>query len=316
MVEVLPALEFETVCWGKAMGYGISSFAVLKMLAIDGSLSDIKQVVDLGAQEIHMSEGDQISHPFRTIIRELCLTLGGPDLSSEEVDSLAARASAGDLFERLNIRYKSLDTNAWYGEPFDLNFDKVSDEDRGAYCLTMNAGTTEHLFDQENAFRVAHDLTRVGGLMIHSVPFVGNIDHGLFNYNPNLFSQLALQNSYELLGMWVTGHGEELFEWNEHSARHFSYLGYICSPNNGGGLFLTCVLRKVHAGDFCIPFQASYEHMVEIGALERYQVNFDGKMISAAEMRQIHEKENLRYLSGRALMRELGKRFMRRISLR
>ena len=167
------------------MGYGISTFSVLKMLAIEGRLSEIKQVVDLGAQDIHFSEGDKVSHPFRAIIRELCLVLDGPDLSNEEVDSLAARAPARDLFERLNIRYKSLDTNARYGEPFDLNFDQVSDEDRGAYCLTMNSGTTEHLFDQENAFRVAHDLTRVGGLMIHSVPFVGNIDHGFFNYNLN-----------------------------------------------------------------------------------------------------------------------------------
>lgn len=298
------------------MGYGISTFSVLKMLAIEGRFSEIKQVVDLGAQDIHFSEGDKASHPFRAIIRELCLALDGPDLSNEELDSLAARAPARELFERLNIRYKSLDSNAWYGDPFDFNFDEVSEEDREAYCVTINAGTTEHLFDQENAFRIAHDLTRVGGLMIHSVPFIGNIDHGFFNYNPNLFSQLALQNSYELLGMWVSGRGEELFEWNEHSAGHFSYLGYISSPSKGGGLVLTCVMRKIHMGDFCIPFQKSYERMVESEIIKRYQVNVDGQMVNGAESRQIRENENLRYISGRALVRELGKRFMRRLSFR
>ena len=74
------------------MGYGISTFSVLKMLAIEGRFSEIKQVVDLGAQDIHFSEGDKASHPFRAIIRELCLALDGPDLSHEELDSLAARA--------------------------------------------------------------------------------------------------------------------------------------------------------------------------------------------------------------------------------
>ena len=298
------------------MGYGIATISVLKMLAIEGRLPEIKQVVDLGAQDIHFSESDKDSHPFRAIIRELCLVLDGPDLSNEEVDSLAARAPARDLFERLNIRYKSLDSNAWYGDPFDFNFDKVLEEDREAYCLTMNAGTTEHLFDQENAFRIAHDLTRVGGLMIHGVPFIGNIDHGFFNYNPNLFSQLASQNSYELVGMWVSGRGQELLEWNEHSAKHFSYLGYISSPSNGGGLSLTCVMRKIHTGDFCIPFQKGYERMVESEIVKRYQVNVDGQMVNGAESRQIRENENLRFISGRALVRELGKRFMRRISFR
>ena len=292
------------------MGYGLETFSLLKMLAHEGLLPKVKRVIDLGSQEIHFSKSDRENHHSRSIIREFILTLGGPDLPNEELDALANRASVGELFKILDIEYKPLDSNGWYGDPFDFNLDKVSHGDSAAYCLTINSGTTEHLLDQENAFRIAHDLTRVGGLMIHSVPFIGFIDHGFFNYNPNLFSQMALSNSYELIGMWVSA-GGSLFEWNEYSAKNFSYLGYLSL--SGGGLLLNCVFKKAYEGDYCIPFQQGYDAMIDSRILERYQVNVDGQLLDGVESRQILEQDNLRYVSGKTLARELVKRLIRKI---
>ena len=51
-----------------------------------------------------------------------------------------------------------LDADGWYGKPFDLNLDSVDSADRNAYCLCVNAGTTEHLMDQNNAFKIVHHL--------------------------------------------------------------------------------------------------------------------------------------------------------------
>ena len=50
--------------------------------------------------------------------------------------------------------------------------------------LVVNAGTTEHVVNQDNAFRVMHDLTKVGGVMMHEVPAGGMLTHGVVGYNP------------------------------------------------------------------------------------------------------------------------------------
>ena len=84
----------------------------------------------------------------------------------------------------------NLDLGAHYGflEQFDL---------------VTNNGTGEHVFNQYQVFKNAHDLCRPGGFMIHVLPFYRWVDHGFFNYNPNLFPCLAYQNRYELQQLWI-----------------------------------------------------------------------------------------------------------------
>ena len=59
------------------MGYGIGTFKVLHAMACEDRLPQLKRVIDLGAQEIHFSKGDCLSHPYRSIIGELSEQLGG-----------------------------------------------------------------------------------------------------------------------------------------------------------------------------------------------------------------------------------------------
>ena len=83
--------------------------------------------------------------------------------------------------------------------PLDLNYDDVPIEARGKYDLVTNFGTTEHVANQLNAFKVIHDLTRVGGIMVHELPAQGMFNHGLINYNPKFFWMLARSNRYKWL---------------------------------------------------------------------------------------------------------------------
>jgi hypothetical protein len=71
----------------------------------------------------------------------------------------------------------------------DLNFDGngIPTEHKGKYSLVTNFGTTEHVTNQLNAFKVIHDLTMPNGVMIHEVPAQGMFNHGLVNYNPKFF---------------------------------------------------------------------------------------------------------------------------------
>lgn len=39
--------------------------------------------------------------------------------------------------------------------------------------------------------------------MLHALPFLGQLDLGFFNYQPNLFYALARYNSYCILGIWI-----------------------------------------------------------------------------------------------------------------
>src|SRR6202008_3458775 len=83
--------------------------------------------------------------------------------------------------------------------PLDLNYDSVSKDELGRYQLVTNFGTTEHVANQLNAFKVIHDLVRHGGVMIHHLPMQGMLNHGLVNYNPKFFWMLARSNGYKWL---------------------------------------------------------------------------------------------------------------------
>src|SRR5262249_19100628 len=72
------------------------------------------------------------------------------------------------------------------------------------FDLVTNLGTTEHVINQWNAFRIAHDLTKPGGVMIHNLPCQGNFTHGLVNYTPKFFWYLARSNNYTVLEMDIT----------------------------------------------------------------------------------------------------------------
>ena len=83
--------------------------------------------------------------------------------------------------------------------PLDLNYDRAPFLMRRRFALVTNYGTTEHIANQFNVFKVIHDLTRRWGVMIHHVPAQGYLNHGLINYNPKFFWMLARSNRYKVL---------------------------------------------------------------------------------------------------------------------
>jgi hypothetical protein len=69
----------------------------------------------------------------------------------------------------------------------------------------VNFGTTEHVANQLNAFKLIHDLAAKGCIMVHTLPSHGQFNHGLVNYNPKFFWMLARSNGYRLLHMSFFG---------------------------------------------------------------------------------------------------------------
>jgi hypothetical protein len=54
--------------------------------------------------------------------------------------------------------------------PLDLNYDQLSEHMIGAHPLVTNFGTTKHVANQLNAFKIVHYLAAHHGIMIHELP--------------------------------------------------------------------------------------------------------------------------------------------------
>jgi hypothetical protein len=79
------------------------------------------------------------------------------------------------------------------------------------FDLVTNNGTGEHVFNQGAVFGNAHALCRVGGLMLHVLPFVNYLNHGFFSFNPILFHDLAAVNRYDIVRLSIaSNHGIEI----------------------------------------------------------------------------------------------------------
>jgi hypothetical protein len=292
------------------MGYGIQNFAVYDLLIRENLFDNIQSVVDMGSQELHFAERDTTSpsHEYKECIRQTIKSAGGPDIDDIQLNNLANRSSAGEFWKILGKEYKALDADGWYGKPFDFNLDQVEEKDKLANCFVINSGTTEHLIDQANAFRIAHDLTKKEGLMLHSVPFLGSIDHGFFNYNPNFFQALASFNSYEIMGLWLSfPSSPTLVPWNKNMIPVFNSF-----VNEEEGISLICLLKKNHDLDFCIPFQKGYEGAQAESNLARYNYVIDAKIISGVDALR---KRSVDDLSGRQILKELKLRILKRFGV-
>jgi hypothetical protein len=110
-----------------------------------------------------------------------------------------------------SIFYTSFDVcPALKTEILDLNFEGCPAGYRGTFDVVLNFGTTEHIINQVNCYRVMHDALKVGGVGVHQVPSVGWLDHGYFSYQPPFFDDLVKANRYEMVERWFT-------RWSETS---------------------------------------------------------------------------------------------------
>jgi hypothetical protein len=182
------------------MGLNAHFLELMIYLKENGFLNG-RRVMELGAQ--------QLSDPFlkdRVAQEKLASMFGKTSCQLPPLPSSAIGLEPDQtphsrpFFEALGYEYACIDVD---GTPdalmLDLNYDEVPIENRGRYDLVTNFGTTEHVLNQLNAFKIIHDLTVPGGVMIHELPAQGLIDHGFFAYNPKFFHMLGSSNHYETL---------------------------------------------------------------------------------------------------------------------
>ena len=249
------------------MGLGPPVIALYHQLKTLGVFDGVKDVMELGSQNVWC--------PQTNIMRGLFAAFGREPPSETVIQSFVNwTGSARDLYEGLGFNYNCIDTDGKFGAVvLDINFDLVPSDHKGKYDFVTNHGTTEHLINQLNAFKLIHDLTRSGGLMLHALPFLGQVDHGFFNYQPNLFDALARYNSYQTLGMWI-GVDWQLSSFIPWDPKLLEFL--VLSPKSTG--LLIVLQRKMHDAEFQVPFQGVYEQTKTSDVSARYSFVVDGEL--------------------------------------
>jgi hypothetical protein len=187
-----------------ALGICLKDVELLIRLRKAGNLPDRASVIEIGAQQVSNSvlrsrrQVEELGRLFRVATQA---PLPGPLPSGGVSDGYEPMSSeappARDLWTWLGFSYASIDIDGSLGSiPLDLNSAEVPKTLRGKYDLVTNFGTTEHVANQVNAFKVVHDLTALNGVMMHTLPAQGALNHGLLNYNPKFFWALAKANDY------------------------------------------------------------------------------------------------------------------------
>jgi hypothetical protein len=198
------------------MGMGYRDVELLLRLRKEGHFQKPGRIIEIGAQQASDRLLDasadlsaRLSETFGVALDKWPLSGRSPSAASPEghyqqpQDAPATRM----LWEWLGFEYAAIDVDGSpRAIPVDLNYDPAPRRWKGRFALATNYGTTEHVCNQLNAFKVIHDLVAVDGIMIHNVPAQGMFCHGLVNYNMKFFWMLARSNGYKwLYGGFVQG---------------------------------------------------------------------------------------------------------------
>jgi hypothetical protein len=245
-----------------------------------------RSIAELGAQQVSDSllEATELLEQLGAIYRARgSCPLPPPLASSEGRRVLATEAPpARLLWEWLGFRYTAIDIDGSAGAvPLDANFDSVPAEHVGQYSLVTNFGTTEHVANQLNVFRIIHDLTSVGGVMVHRLPAQGALGHGLFSYNPKWFWLLARSNRYGWLRFEydIGGNKDEMRTDIVQSITHMSPGNELrLSEYRVSDCAIAVVLQKLEDQPFIPPLDVPAGATTEDPVLrDRYWTVFDSE---------------------------------------
>ena len=187
------------------MGMGASTLPLLMALKRRGYIPNGSAVIEIGAQQLDESffgATDDIAATGRFF----GITDPPPSFAwtgpRSDTNVLAGAPLAREFWTWLGLNYASIDIDGSPGSiQRELNNDEVPAELLGRYDMVTNFGTTEHVANQLQSFKIAHDLATPGGLMLHVLPASGGLNHGLVSYNPKFFWMLGRSNGYKIAFM-------------------------------------------------------------------------------------------------------------------
>lgn len=121
-----------------------------------------------------------------------------------EFDNTHRFLIAKTVYSALGAEHVSLDLNGRDGAlkidldcpvpPFLVNH----------FDIVTNYGTAEHVNNQFQVFKNMHDMTRLGGIILHALPLVGNWpNHCRYYYSLDFVKKLAFWCRYEIINLKI-----------------------------------------------------------------------------------------------------------------
>jgi hypothetical protein len=248
---------------------GLAADTILHLINLRraGRLPDRGRVVEIGAQQLSNSflrAKGELAELYKLFDREPAeLGLEQKTAIVDGIERQAESAPASQPFwESLGFAYDAVEYGGHRGvTSLDLNRDSVPVSLQGAFDLVVNAGTTEHVINQDNAFRVIHDLAKVGGVMLHELPGGGMLTHGVVSYNPQFFWLLCRDNNYSVFDLTVS-HAADVPISNDVVASNAQFAksrNAIQTQINVPILLLTAILQKTNGNAFVTPLDVPPE---------------------------------------------------------
>lgn len=240
------------------MSIGAQSLSLFSFLQNEGLLKSVATVAELGSIEYEIKE-PETDRVFERFFERL----DAPVPTGRNPETGLYKGSAHEFYECLGYQHIALDLDGRFGSRvFDLNHDELPPELVGWSDLTTNLGTAEHVFDQAHCFRIMHELTKPGGLMLHWAPSQNMPLHGFFQYGPPLYYSLTEFNDYEMVGQWVSTLDPTF--WLPARVRPEIYFA--------SKKIIATLLRKTSSSGFVVPLQINAPQEPNAGALDRYGV--------------------------------------------
>jgi hypothetical protein len=225
-----------------------------------------KGLLPQGADILEVGEAELNGMPdLKTSIENFLLRIGrdNPALVGEAARLGAAKSDYQRRFTGARLFYRALfDYRAIMsvdGIPsrnavcVDLNYEC----DLGRrFDVCINNGTAEHVFNIGAVFEILHRHTKTDGLMLHWMPCIGWLNHGLYNIQPCMLFDLAAANKYEVVFAALvtpTNFVELRSPGDANAASDRFHSAELCG-----------ILRKTKDADFRVPFQGAYSAHGEI----------------------------------------------------
>jgi len=282
------------------MGFSIQDVVILYGLKYHNFLKTGDSVIEIGSQQINNDIIENLESleglaklfgvvPFHKTFEWKIRNQKFLESGMQELPNDAPLAQ--NIYEHLGLKYACIDINA---NPrsirMDLNFDPVSKEYKGKYSLTTNLGTTEHVINQLNAFKIIHDLTAPGGVMVHTLPFQGFATHGLVNYTMKFFWLLCRSNRYRVIDTDISACqripiSNDIVDFAKKEPLIFIKKDHIekLEMQDTG---ITIILQKVHNMDFVPPIDVpDGTEIREPDIKKRYWTEFDRNSLKMLMLR-------------------------------
>ncbi len=98
----------------------------------------------------------------------------------------------------------SMDCSEYEGASIICNLNNdIPEELYNRFDVIYDGGSTEHMFNIPKAFENYNKMLQVGGLVIHSLPSTGCLDHGFYMFSPTLFYDYYTQNQWDIVEFFM-----------------------------------------------------------------------------------------------------------------